>query len=283
MSDIPLVFNMATVQLLRETGNSDVDDFLKYAADGLHGAAVAYIIELAFAGFPDAAVLEATNLIAQGCKCAGFPLARDVYNPIRKPGQAYPPHMKPDPVEYVRYLELGASCNDMLAADSAFYLAEFYYEEQSDYLSAKRWYERAALLGHAEAAVFIGWMYEDGAGVPVDYIEAARWFMKVMELPACDSFISSREDDWPATKDTGWRDDERLQDYLDSLPHDKHAVLLSIVKRKTAPYSERTNKADIAALRQIYSIVNDRRISDGDFRSRVNSLFRSRQQQGGVN
>ena len=50
-----------------------------------------------------------------------------------------------------------------------------------DYKEAVRWYTKAAEQGDAEAQTNLGWMYRNGDGVPQDEKEAARWFRLAAE------------------------------------------------------------------------------------------------------
>jgi hypothetical protein len=46
---------------------------------------------------------------------------------------------------------------------------------------AVKWYKLAAAQGYAEAEYKMGWVYEDGIGVPRDKDEAARWYKLAAE------------------------------------------------------------------------------------------------------
>ena len=50
-----------------------------------------------------------------------------------------------------------------------------------NYVEAARWYRRAAEQGDAEAQYNLGSMYFDGLGVPVDGVEAVRWLRMAAE------------------------------------------------------------------------------------------------------
>ena len=45
-----------------------------------------------------------------------------------------------------------------------------------DYLSAAAAFQRSATQGHAKAQYNLGFMYENGQGVPQDFGEAQRWY-----------------------------------------------------------------------------------------------------------
>ena len=40
---------------------------------------------------------------------------------------------------------------------------------------------RAAEAGHSEAQDYLGWCYNNGQGVPQDYVEAVKWFRKAAD------------------------------------------------------------------------------------------------------
>lgn len=43
---------------------------------------------------------------------------------------------------------------------------------------AVKWYRRAAEQGNAAAQFNLGWMYDDGRGVPEDHAEAVKWYRR---------------------------------------------------------------------------------------------------------
>ena len=45
-----------------------------------------------------------------------------------------------------------------------------------DHAENARWFLLAAEQGHSDAQFFLGILYEDGDGVPQDYIEAHKWY-----------------------------------------------------------------------------------------------------------
>ena len=52
---------------------------------------------------------------------------------------------------------------------------EIYFKGQ-DYKKAKEYYEKSANQGYAPAQHDLGWMYEQGRGVPQNYVHAHKWF-----------------------------------------------------------------------------------------------------------
>lgn len=51
-----------------------------------------------------------------------------------------------------------------------------YHSPHPDYQQAAHWFEKAALQGHADAQVKLGYFYHTGRGVPRDYEKALDWF-----------------------------------------------------------------------------------------------------------
>ena len=55
------------------------------------------------------------------------------------------------------------------------------YGVPQDYVEAVKWYRLAAEQGNAEAQASLGFMYKSGYGVPQDYAEAAKWYRLAAE------------------------------------------------------------------------------------------------------
>ena len=47
-----------------------------------------------------------------------------------------------------------------------------------DYVEARKWYLKAAEQGHAPAQYNLGVFYHSGEGIPQDYVEARKWWLK---------------------------------------------------------------------------------------------------------
>ena len=54
--------------------------------------------------------------------------------------------------------------------------------ESGDYISALKEWRPLAAKGHADAQYNIGFLYEEGRGVPLDTVESAKWYRKAAEL-----------------------------------------------------------------------------------------------------
>jgi TPR repeat protein len=50
-----------------------------------------------------------------------------------------------------------------------------------DYQQAVMWYRKSAQQGHAKGQLNLGYMYEMGQGVPLDYPQAAEWYRKAAQ------------------------------------------------------------------------------------------------------
>jgi len=50
-----------------------------------------------------------------------------------------------------------------------------------DYIKAVQWYTKSAEQGFAVSQYNLGVMYDNGKGVPQDYIEAAKWYRESAE------------------------------------------------------------------------------------------------------
>jgi len=57
----------------------------------------------------------------------------------------------------------------------------FFLQEKGDYEGSVKWIRLAAEGGHLMAQRNLGWMYENGKGVPQDYGEAIKWFRLAAE------------------------------------------------------------------------------------------------------
>ena len=53
--------------------------------------------------------------------------------------------------------------------------------DAGDYAKAAEWYGKAAEQGDAGAQCELGYLYEEGQGMPKDYAKAAEWFGKAAE------------------------------------------------------------------------------------------------------
>src|SRR5262249_13462672 len=50
-----------------------------------------------------------------------------------------------------------------------------------DYAKAREWFEKAAAKDHAGAMANLGWLHENGQGVPQDYAKAREWYEKATD------------------------------------------------------------------------------------------------------
>ena len=56
-----------------------------------------------------------------------------------------------------------------------------------DYAEAVKWYRKAAEQGRADAQFNLGLMYDNGQGVPQDYAEAVKWYRKAAKQGQADA------------------------------------------------------------------------------------------------
>ena len=47
-----------------------------------------------------------------------------------------------------------------------------------DYEKARIWYEKAAILGCSDAQCNLGYLYQEGLGIEKNYEEAIKWYEK---------------------------------------------------------------------------------------------------------
>ncbi len=69
-------------------------------------------------------------------------------------------------------------------AESQYWIGYIYQEGKGvpqDYVEAVRWYRKAAKQGNAIAQLNLGSMYDKGQGVPQDYTEAVKWYRRAAE------------------------------------------------------------------------------------------------------
>ena len=59
-----------------------------------------------------------------------------------------------------------------------------------DYAEARRWYLKAAEQGNSDAQFNLGVMYDNGRGVRQDYAEARKWYLKAAEKGAAHAQFS---------------------------------------------------------------------------------------------
>lgn len=113
-------------------------------------------------------------------------------------------------------------------AIAAFDIGCCYEDERGDPATAQEWYRLAADEGVDEAAIFLGYSYLNGNGVPQDLIEAVRWFMKASTMEPGELSISNYEE-WPVQSGVGWVDLDLLAEILGMLDLDGRQQVLAII------------------------------------------------------
>ena len=53
--------------------------------------------------------------------------------------------------------------------------------DAADYAKALKWYRKSAEQGNAMAQCNLGFMYDEGEGVPLDFAKAMKWYRKAAE------------------------------------------------------------------------------------------------------
>lgn len=76
-----------------------------------------------------------------------------------------------------------------LSTEDLLQTANSYYEKR-DFEAAFEWYQKSAEAGNAEAMNSIGYMYDNGLGVPQDNDRALEWFQKAAEAGNADAMYS---------------------------------------------------------------------------------------------
>lgn len=64
------------------------------------------------------------------------------------------------------------------------------YYSKRDFLEASQWFLKAANQGHVLSQYYLGWLYNNGKGVPQDYIQAVYWYKKAAEQGNADAQYS---------------------------------------------------------------------------------------------
>jgi TPR repeat protein len=78
----------------------------------------------------------------------------------------------------------------------------YYRKKPPDYVNAAIWYRRAADLGHAMARNDLGWLYQNGWGLPRDDAQAVYWY----RLAAVDGYATAQTNlGWMYQKGRGVR------------------------------------------------------------------------------
>jgi TPR repeat protein len=83
-----------------------------------------------------------------------------------------------------------ASKADQGDADAQFLLGGLYDNGRGvpqDYVEAMSWYRKAADQGHIVAQHCLGWMYREGKGVPQDDAQATEWYRKAVNQRNADA------------------------------------------------------------------------------------------------
>jgi len=94
-------------------------------------------------------------------------------------------YMKEDPTEWRRAKEYMEKAADLQYLNAIYNLGQHHYDGSfggiSDYVTAKKWYEKGAKLGDAGCCYQLGDMYNRGQGMPADKEKACTYFRRGAE------------------------------------------------------------------------------------------------------
>jgi hypothetical protein len=91
-------------------------------------------------------------------------------------GLAYYRSKPPDHVNAVVWYRRAAELGHARAQNDLGWLLQNGWGVPRDDAQAVHWYRQAATQGYAIAQTNIGWMYQNGRGVPRDYAQAVKWY-----------------------------------------------------------------------------------------------------------
>lgn len=83
-----------------------------------------------------------------------------------------------------------AAQGDAMAQTALGILYENGWGVPQDYIQALQWYEQSAAQGNAMAQYGLGWLYFEGQGVPQDYTYARQWFEKAATQGHAEAQVS---------------------------------------------------------------------------------------------
>jgi TPR repeat protein len=127
------------------------------------------------------------------------PLRRDLVTDCDRLAASPLDPQRPNGVEGIAFDHIDivpalAACNDAVSKypDVARFLFQSgrVAEAQQDYAEARRWYEKAAAAGNAAAMTNLGWLYDNGQGVPQDYVAARHWYEKAAAAGGAQGMVN---------------------------------------------------------------------------------------------
>ncbi len=168
---------------------------------------------------------HAERLISMGFLDASGALAASLYDSTNPP--PCPDSVSSDEQWLALMLPYATSTRPGCVS-AAFDIAEF-YERNGNHKEAFTWYLDAAQRGHEEAAISVGYAYMQGEGVQKNILEGARWFMRSLAL-YCDGTTSDPEQ-WPVSRESGWRDWEWFGELFAELSLDERVEFIKIISQ----------------------------------------------------
>lgn len=201
------------------------------AEKGNFGMIQYYMQDLVERGNYDESIRFGEALIELGFSAGAQTIAEMLY----APDGATPHHLK-----WLRYMGIASNaplCPHQNPAGSgspgyATYQIAVSLSRAGNPYGSIQFLEKAVNQGFTEAAISLGFSYEYGEGVSVDYLMAARSFMRVLNMASpWDTFEISKKD-WPAIPLIGWVEFERLDHYLENLTASQQHELVAITSEK---------------------------------------------------
>ena len=83
--------------------------------------------------------------------------------------------------ESIESLKKKAEAGDAKAQFDFGFMYDFGADIPENHVEAAKWYRKAAEQGNVAAQYSLGFLYERGKGVPKDYFEAAKWYRKAAD------------------------------------------------------------------------------------------------------
>lgn len=192
------------------------------ALKGNCASVAGYIFQLIVEDKTDEALRFAQECLDLQIFCAGLVIADEFFS---EGG------ITPDSEKWLKYMRIAANDEGAHGAECAYRLSE-HFISLKNFTEAHKWLHKSVNRGLDEAAVALGYLYEQGKGVPKDLLTAAQWFLKVDELPNSGSCRSIGFNDWPVLHEQGWVSTEKLKHYLAELIPEHRGQLIRMVGAK---------------------------------------------------
>lgn len=181
-------------------------------------------------------LLERRSSVEEGLRAAEalkgrFPLVGEAVATFAYGAPPFYDKPRPECVgEWISWMRVGAASE----GEAAILLGN-YLVDTEDYAGAMTAYEQGVAIGSAENAFAIGYLYEEGQGVPRDLVKACEWFMRAGKMD-WNGWLTTDVDSVPVDENGVWRDQELLASYLsDAPPEDKQRILAAVHPKEPWP------------------------------------------------